>query len=92
MYRLVPSCEVDFLLWKDDQCLAIEVKASARWRKEYEAGLKTLATSWKSKIMLKCIAVYLGETHLKTVDGIDILPVKDFLSRIEDGRLFSAID
>ena len=86
------SFEVDFLLWKNDECLAIEVKASSRWRKEYEAGLKALAASWKSKVKLRRMAVYLGETRLKTVDGIDILPIKDFLGLIEDGELFSARD
>ena len=81
------NLEVDFLLWKDDVCLALEVKASKRWRVEYGRGLKALNDGWKEKIKLKRMAIYLGDDLLKTEGGIDILPLTSFLERLANGSL-----
>ena len=83
------SKEVDFLLWKNDECLALEVKSSNRWRKEYTQGLSALAENWKSKVKLKRKIVYLGDESLQTDDGIDVLPLKKFLDQLEGNTLFA---
>ena len=82
------NLEVDFLLWKDEQCVAIEVKSSLRWRKEYSKGLLALKESWKEKKSLRCLGLYLGADRLRTADGIDIFPLRDFLTEVEQSRLF----
>jgi predicted AAA+ superfamily ATPase len=80
--------EVDFLLWKDDQCLALEIKAATRWRKDFAQGLNALTNSWKEKIKLTRKIVYLGEELMRTDDGIDVLPLRFFLEQLESDKLF----
>jgi predicted AAA+ superfamily ATPase len=84
------NLEVDFLLWKGDACLAIEVKTSKRWRSEFTQGLNALSGSWKSKISLRCMVVYLGESFMKTDEGIEVLPLAHFLRRLESNQLFQS--
>jgi predicted AAA+ superfamily ATPase len=83
------NLEVDFLLWKNDRCLALEVKSSTRWRGDHGQGLRAVAKSWKDTRTLVCKAVYLGDALLRTDDGIEVLPIKTFLDRLENGTLFA---
>jgi predicted AAA+ superfamily ATPase len=87
------NLEVDFLLWKDDRCLALEVKASKRWRSDFGAGLNALSSSWKKKgnSKLICKTVYLGAEKLRTPTGIDVLPLRIFLDQLEQDMLFDDI-
>jgi predicted AAA+ superfamily ATPase len=80
--------EVDFLLWKNDQCLAIEAKASSRWRPEYAKGLNALKNSWKDPRRLKRLVIYLGKDRMIFHDDIELLPVAHFIARLADGALF----
>ncbi len=84
-----PALEVDFLLWRDDRCVAVEAKAARRLRAEHTKGLRAFRSSYKGKPAPRSILVYLGEQRLRTEDGTDVLPVRDFLDEVENDRLFA---
>ena len=83
-----PALEVDFLLWRDDACVAIEAKASRRLRPEHEKGLQAFAASYRRKKALRTIIVYLGEDRLTTERRTQVLPLRAFLDEVEGDRLF----
>ena len=62
--------------------MAIEVKASAQWRPEYDRGLQAL-TDLKSK---NCYGVYLGKEALVKPWG-QVLPAREFFKRLADGTI-----
>jgi predicted AAA+ superfamily ATPase len=82
-WRLPSGLEVDFVWQRGDRRVAIEVKASDRWRREDGDGLRALA---EAAGIERCVALYLGRERLK--DGvIDVLPFKEFLAELAIGRL-----
>jgi len=83
------ALEVDFLLWRDDACVAIEAKASTRYRPEFARGPETFAASYGGKQRPKTIVVYLGSHRLQTPGGTQVLPLRDFLDLVERDRLFT---
>jgi predicted AAA+ superfamily ATPase len=82
------ALEVDFLLWRDDACIAIEAKASRRFRPEYSKGLDAFLASRRGKRVARSIVVYLGDDRLRTAGGIQVLPLRAFLDELEGGWLF----
>jgi predicted AAA+ superfamily ATPase len=83
-WRLPSGLEVDFLWQRGDRRVAIEVKASERWRREDGDGLRALDGA---VALDRCVALYLGPRRLK--DGkIDVLPFKEFLGELAMGRFF----
>lgn len=79
--------EVDFILWRGDECVAIEVKSSRNFKSEFVRGLKIFRDESKLKVR-RSIVVYLGSDKLTTPDGFEILPVDTFLTEVEQGILF----
>jgi len=77
--------EIDFLWWYGDTHVAIEVKASERFRPEYLNGIlsfsdgKKLRSSW---------VVYLGNKELR-VGSTKVLPVFSFLKKLYAGEIIS---
>jgi predicted AAA+ superfamily ATPase len=82
--------EVDFLLWRDDACVAVEAKASRRLRPEHTKGLDAFADGLRCKSLRK-ILVSLGDDRLRTESGVEVLPVRAFLDELGGSRLFEAI-
>ncbi len=82
------SLEVDFLLWRDGACVAIEVKASSRLRAEHGKGLRALQESNLRPALQRCLIVYLGDRRLRTDAGIDVLPLQDFIAALQADTLF----
>jgi len=82
--------EIDFLIFRGDSCVAIEVKASARFRDDYCSGLEAFSLSKPSARCRRRIVVYLGHQRLKTSTGVEILPLADFLSELESATIFPA--
>lgn len=70
-----PKLEVDFLLKKDQEFIALEIKASNKAHKEQLKGLKAIS---ELKGLKKRILVYSGDKKLRTEDGIDIWPFSFF--------------
>ena len=77
--------EVDFLLRRDDQLVAIEAKCQSKISQRTFVGLRAVESL---KGLRRRILVYLGERRLKTEDGIEVLPLRSFLDLIESGELF----
>ncbi len=76
--------EVDFLLSRGREHVAIEAKASRRWRPEFAKGLRAIG---ELRGVKRRMVVYLGDERLRPEDGIEVLPLGEFLGELEDGRL-----
>ena len=74
--------EVDFVLRRGRKILAIEAKASRRWRPELARGLRAIA---ELPAVSRRIVVYLGSQTLRTEDGVEVLPLARFLQELERG-------
>jgi predicted AAA+ superfamily ATPase len=77
--------EVDFLVRRGDDYVAVEVKTAPRYSEPLGKGLRAIAGL---RGLRRRILVYLGERRLRTADGIDILPLRAFLDELQAGALF----
>jgi len=77
--------EVDFLLRRGDELLALEVKSAGRFSRAWISGLKALGELPK---VVRRVVVYTGTERLKTEDGIEAWPIRFFLSRLEQNTLW----
>jgi predicted AAA+ superfamily ATPase len=77
--------EVDFLLRRGREMLALEVKAQARFSSPQLTGLRAIADL---PHLARRILVYLGERRLRTEDGIEIWPLEELLARLSGGQLW----
>ena len=77
--------EVDFLLRRGREYLALEVKAQPRFSTPQLAGLRAVADLPR---LAGRILVYLGERRLRTEDGIDVWPLQYLLGRLAANRLW----
>ncbi|MCK4415128.1 MAG: ATP-binding protein [Candidatus Eisenbacteria sp.] len=77
--------EVDFLLRRGQEMVAIEVKAGKTFAEVDARGLRAIA---ELQGLTRRILIYRGARRLKTKDGIDVLPVGAFAEELEGGRLF----
>jgi predicted AAA+ superfamily ATPase len=83
-YWATPSgTEVDFVWWRGTTAVAIEVKASKRFRREFIGGLRALREGLPTA---RCFVVYRGTEEL-LVDGVHVLPVEEFLRRLHAGEI-----
>ncbi len=83
-WRTADGNEVDFIWTRGKRNVGIEVKAQKNWNTRDDAGLRAL---FDSKVEMKgAYGVYLGETRLKKAWG-EVLPVDDFLKRLEQGSI-----
>ncbi len=74
--------EVDFLLRRGRERIAIEVKASRRWKPEFAKGLRAIADL---RGVTRRIVVYLGPDRLRPEKGIEALPLPVFLAELQRG-------
>jgi predicted AAA+ superfamily ATPase len=78
-YWATPShAEVDFIVCKGKTKIAIEVKSSGTWKKEFNLGLHSASDSGK---LDKLIGVYLGIDPLVS-EGIEVWPLEMFLNKL----------
>jgi predicted AAA+ superfamily ATPase len=81
------SLEVDFVLRRGEEIVALEVRSG---RKVFEADLRGLRAVAELPGLRRRVVVYRGERPQRTADGIDLLPVAAFLADLESSRLFPA--
>jgi predicted AAA+ superfamily ATPase len=74
--------EVDFLLRRGRRFVAVEVKATRRWRPDLAKGLRAIASLAGVD---RRIGVYQGTQRLQPEPGIEVLPVLDFLAEVQHG-------
>ncbi len=77
--------EVDFLLTRDDEYLAIEAKAASRYNTSLLKGLRAINDLPR---LVRRVLVYDGERAFRTEDGIDVWPVKRFLEALQTDGLW----
>jgi predicted AAA+ superfamily ATPase len=71
--------EVDFLLRRGKEHLALEVKSQVRFSTPQLVGLRAIADL---QGLVRRALVYLGDRRLKTEDGIEVWPLDDFLEAV----------
>lgn len=77
--------EVDFLLRRGREYLALEVKAQSRFSTPQLSGLRAIAELPR---IARRVLVYLGERRLRTEDGIEVWPLDFLLEKLAEGRLW----
>lgn len=77
--------EVDFLLRRGNEFVAIEVKAGTNFTAAATRGLRAIDGL---KGLVRRILVYGGTRTLELEDGIVVLPVTEFSGLVQEGRLF----
>jgi predicted AAA+ superfamily ATPase len=77
--------EVDFLLRRGREYLALEVKTRTRASAEDFVGLKAIAGL---PGLSRRILLYLGSRRLRTEDGIEVWPLETWLDAVATGRLW----
>ena len=77
--------EVDFILTRDGEHLAIEVKASERYNTAMLKGLRAVADL---PGLARLILAYRGQRAFTTEDGIDILPLNRLHKILEADQLW----
>lgn len=78
------NTEVDFLVSKNNEKIAIEVKAKTSVSQIDYVGLKAIADLPQ---LTRRILVYMGSTSRQTSDGIEIMPFKEFAKELETRRI-----
>lgn len=79
--------EVDFLLRRGREYLAIEVKSAQRVSSAHLSGLRAIADL---KGLVRRILVYSGTRRLQTESGIALYPIKAFLKALAENTLWPA--
>jgi predicted AAA+ superfamily ATPase len=77
--------EVDFLLRRGREHLAVEVKTGSRFSGPQLSGLRAIAGLPN---LVRRVLVYLGDRRLKTDDGIEVWPLNVLLTAIADNALW----
>ena len=83
-WRTPAGVEVDFIWRRGRRAVGVEVKASARWRREDAAVLRQLMDE---KVLTAGCLVYGGSEVLRD-RGVDVLPLEAFARRVARGDLF----
>ena len=76
--------EVDFLVQRGKEFIAIEVKAKNVLSSRDFSGLKAIG---ELKGLRRRVVVFLGERPYRTEDGVEALPVAEFLEELAEGLL-----
>ncbi len=83
--REAATTEVDFVLARGKEHLAIEVKATGQLRPSDLRGLRAIA---ELPGLVRRLLVFLGPRTLKTPDGVDVWPLTEFAKRLQLGTLW----
>jgi predicted AAA+ superfamily ATPase len=82
-YRTRGGTEVDFLLEVGRDLWGIEVKASRDLAARATTGLRTLRESLPR--VKRSLVIFLGPRRLRLSDGIEAIPLRDFLEELPTG-------
>ncbi len=77
--------EVDFVLRREHQYAAVEVKSAERYNTSFVRGLRAIADL---PGLARRIVVYRGRRAFRTEDGIEVWPIDVFHRALADGRLW----
>ena len=79
------AVEVDILLQRGGELLAIEVKATDRYRTDLLQGLRALEALPK---LVRRVLVYTGRRAFRFADGIEVWPADRFADAVATGNLW----
>ena len=79
------TAEVDFLLQRDREMLAIEVKSTDRYHTGLLKGLRKLE---ELPGLVRRVLVYTGTRPFRSADGIDIWPAERFAATVANAELW----
>jgi len=92
-YRTGGGVEVDFVIETRKQqpssnahIVCLEVKMARKWDRRWERPMRSLSKSGRIHVD-KMIGIYTGKRTYH-FDGIDVLPVEEFLKRLHRGDVF----
>ena len=92
-YRTGSGVEIDFVIEtrkrqasSNAHIICLEVKMAKKWDRKWERPMRSLNGSGRICID-KMIGIYTGKRAYH-FDGIDVLPLKDFLERLHQGDIF----
>ena len=77
--------EVDFVLRRGHEVLALEVKSASRFSRSWLAGLKAIE---ELPGVVRRAIVYMGRERLKTEQGIEVWPIDHFLTLLRRRTLW----
>ena len=77
--------EVDFLLRRGQEYLALEVKAQPRFSRTQLSGLQAIAGLPR---VARRVLLYLGDRRLRTEDGIEVWPLRTWLDALAYDKLW----
>ncbi len=86
-WRTPSGSEVDFVWWYGKTMVAVEVKASRRYKPEFRAGIRSLSESKKPR---SSWIVYLGDRELKD-EGSWVLPARSFVRKLHAGEVMGQL-
>ena len=79
------QAEVDFVLRRGRELLAIEVKAASRYHTGLPAGLRAFG---QRADLARRLLVYTGPRSYRSEDGIDVWPAQRFGSAVAAGEIW----
>ena len=79
------NVEVDLLLQRGRELLAIEVKSTERYHAKLLKGLRALADLPR---VVRRVLVYMGRRSFRSADGIEVWPAHRFASAVAAGELW----
>ncbi len=92
-YRTAGGAEIDFVVETRKRqpglrprVICIEVKHAERWQRKWERPLRDLAADGRIETA-RLIGVYRGARRYR-FDGLDVLPVGEFLEELHAGQVF----
>ena len=92
-YRTGSGTEIDFIIEtrkrqpsSNARVVCLEVKLAEKWDRKWERAMRSLSASDRIHVD-KMIGIYTGKRAYH-FDGLDVLPLKDFLIRLHKGDVF----
>lgn len=79
------ATEVDFLLRRGREYLALEIKSTKQLASPHFSGLRAIADL---KSVVRRILVYTGARRLETEDGVRVYPVETFVEALAENTLW----
>ena len=92
-YRTANDAEIDFVIETQKRqppsvphLVCIEVKLAEKWKHSWERAMRSLKNSTGIEVD-RMIGVYTGQ-KIYHFNGLDVLPVEEFLKRLYQGNIF----
>ena len=92
-YRTGAGSEIDFIIetrkrrqTASAHIVCLEVKLAEKWDRKWERPMRSLRAHKNIRVD-KMVGIYTGKRAYH-FDGIDVLPLTDFLKRLHDGQIF----